>query len=110
MVRVVRRPHLPRRTLADFHPAGGADVTRLKTGILIFNDVEVLDFCGPFEVFSVTRLDQSNRREQPSPFDVFLVAETADTNTTTGGMRVLPSHSFESCPQLDLVVVPGGYG
>jgi transcriptional regulator GlxA family with amidase domain len=85
-------------------------VTRLRTGILIFPDVEVLDFCGPFEVFSVTRLDPAKRREQPSPFDVFLVAESAEPVTTTGGMRVLPQHTLDTCPQLDLLVVPGGWG
>jgi transcriptional regulator GlxA family with amidase domain len=85
-------------------------VTRLTTGVLIFADVEVLDFCGPFEVFSVTRLDPARRREEPSPFDAFLVAETPDPVTTTGGMTVVPSHSFDTCPPLDLLVVPGGYG
>jgi transcriptional regulator GlxA family with amidase domain len=85
-------------------------VKRLKTGIYVFADVEVLDFCGPFEVFSVTRLDGTNRREEPSPFDIVLVAETADTVRTTGGMKVVSDHSFETCPQLDLLVVPGGWG
>jgi transcriptional regulator GlxA family with amidase domain len=85
-------------------------VKRLKTGIYVFADVEVLDFCGPFEVFSVTRLDGTDRREEPSPFDVVLVAETADVVKTTGGMKVVPAHSFETCPQLDLLVIPGGWG
>jgi transcriptional regulator GlxA family with amidase domain len=85
-------------------------MTRLLTGILVFDDVEVLDFCGPFEVFSVTRLGQPRRREEPSPFDVFLVGETSDPITTTGGMRVTPTHSFATCPQVDVLVVPGGWG
>jgi transcriptional regulator GlxA family with amidase domain len=85
-------------------------VTRLATGVLIFPDVEVLDFCGPFEVFSATRLDPGRRREEPSPFDAFLVAETPDPVTTAGGMTVVPARSFDTCPQLELLVVPGGYG
>lgn len=85
-------------------------MTRLRTGILIFPDVEVLDFCGPFEVFSVVRLDEAKRREEPSPFDVFLVAESEAPVVTTGGMRVLPQHTFATCPPLDLLVVPGGWG
>jgi hypothetical protein len=52
-------------------------MNRKRVGIVVFPDVEVLDFCGPFEVFSVTRLDEERRREEPSPFDVFLVAERA---------------------------------
>jgi transcriptional regulator GlxA family with amidase domain len=83
---------------------------RLATGIYVFPDVEVLDFCGPFEVFSVTRLDGTNRREEPSPFDLLLVAESAGPVRTTGGMRVIPDHTFETCPPLDLLVVPGGWG
>ena len=63
---------------------------RKRVGILVFPQVEVLDFCGPFEVFSVTRLNEAARRETPSPFEVLIVAETADPVTTTGGMRVIP--------------------
>ena len=44
-------------------------------GIVLFENVEVLDFCGPFEVFSATRLTEEKRREEPSPFEIFLVAE-----------------------------------
>jgi len=83
---------------------------RAVVGIVVFDDVEVLDFCGPFEVFSVVRIDEDARREQPSPFDVGLVAETAGPVTTTGGMTVIPRWSFDDCPALDLLLVPGGRG
>lgn len=83
---------------------------RKRVGILLFNDIEVLDYCGPFEVFSVTRLEEERRRMEPSPFEVLLVAETLDAITTFGGMRVLPMVSFADCPELDLLVVPGGMG
>ena len=85
-------------------------MTRKTVGIVLFNDIEVLDFCGPFEVFSATRLNEERRREEPSPFDVILIAETLSFITTTGGMKVLPQFSFENCPQLDVLVVPGGWG
>jgi transcriptional regulator GlxA family with amidase domain len=77
---------------------------------LVFPDVEVLDFCGPFEVFSVTRLDESRRRADPSPFEVLLIAETREPIVATGGLRVLPDHDLGSCPRLDILVVPGGWG
>ena len=83
---------------------------RKRVGIVLFENVEVLDFCGPFEVFSATRLDEKKRREEPSPFEVLLVAEKKDTVTATGGMKVIPDHTFESCPKLDILVVPGGWG
>ena len=83
---------------------------RKRVGILVFRDVEVLDFCGPFEVFSVTRLDESRRREEPSPFEVLVIAETREPVIATGGLRVLPDHDLASCPRLDILVVPGGWG
>ena len=85
-------------------------MSRLRVGILVFPDVEVRDFCGPFEVFSATRLDESRRREEPSPFEVVLVALSMEQVKATGGLRVLPDHDLENCPQLDLLVVPGGWG
>jgi transcriptional regulator GlxA family with amidase domain len=85
-------------------------MNRKRVGILLFPDVEVLDFCGPFEVFSVTRLDEALRREAPSPFEVVLVAETPAPIVTTGGMKVIPDHTLGDCPHLDVLVVPGGWG
>jgi transcriptional regulator GlxA family with amidase domain len=83
---------------------------RKRIGIIIFDDVEVLDFCGPFEVFSLTRLNEERFREDPSPFEVLLVAQFDRPVTTTGGMRVLPDATFDNCPTLDILVVPGGWG
>ncbi len=83
---------------------------RKRVGIVLFEDIEVLDFAGPFEVFSTTRLDENRRREDPSPFEVLLVAQTAGPVTTTGGMQVLPHHDFANCPPLDILVCPGGWG
>ena len=74
------------------------------------HNIEVLDFCGPFEVFSATRLNEERRLEEPSPFEVLLVAEKDAPVVTTGGMKVIPNHTFESCPKLDILVVPGGWG
>jgi transcriptional regulator GlxA family with amidase domain len=85
-------------------------MNRKRVGILIFPDVEVLDFCGPFEVFSVTRLGTENRNEQSSPFEVLIVAETTDPVVTRGGMKVIPQHTLDGCPPLDVLVVPGGLG
>ncbi|RJR53220.1 MAG: DJ-1/PfpI family protein [Desulfobacteraceae bacterium] len=85
-------------------------MNRKQVGILLFENVEVLDFCGPFEVFSVVRLDEEKRRDEPSPFNVFLVAETKKPVSTSGGMKVLPDYDLDDCPALNLLVVPGGWG
>jgi transcriptional regulator GlxA family with amidase domain len=83
---------------------------RKRVGIVVFEDIEVLDFCGPFEVFAATRLNEAKRREEPSPFEVWLVAEKNAPVVTNGGMTVIPHHDFASCPKLDILVVPGGWG
>jgi transcriptional regulator GlxA family with amidase domain len=83
---------------------------RKRTGIILFDDVEVLDFCGPFEVFSATRLNEERRREEPSPFEVLLVTQFERPVITSGGMKVLPHATFDDCPALDILVVPGGWG
>ena len=44
------------------------------------------------------------------PFEVLLVTEKNGPVVTTGGMKVIPGHTFESCPQRDILVVPGGWG
>ena len=83
---------------------------RRLVGILIFPDVEVLDFAGPFEVFSVTRLNEDRRREEPSPFAVKLIAEQNEPTEASGGLRVIPDYDLDNCPPLDILVVPGGWG
>jgi transcriptional regulator GlxA family with amidase domain len=79
-------------------------------GIPIFPEVEVLDFCGPYEVFSVVRLNEERRWEEPSPFRVLLVAEQPEAIKTAAGMRVLPDCTLTDCPPLDILLVPGGWG
>lgn len=79
-------------------------------GIVLFPDVEVLDFCGPYEVFNVTRLQEERRFDEPSPFRVVLVGQKKELITTVGGMRVLPDVEFDSCPRLNILLVPGGWG
>jgi transcriptional regulator GlxA family with amidase domain len=83
---------------------------RKRIGILMFDEIEVLDFCGPFEVFSVTRLNEERRREEASPFEVLLISQSGQPVKTAGGMKVIPDVSFDSCPGLDILVVPGGWG
>lgn len=83
---------------------------RKRVGIVIFDNIEVLDFCGPFEVFSSTRLNEEKRREELSPLEVLLVAEHPEPVTTTGNMKVIPQYTFDNCPSLDILVVPGGCG
>jgi transcriptional regulator GlxA family with amidase domain len=76
-----------------------------NVAILIFDEVEVLDFCGPFEVFSVT-----GRREDLNPFNVYTVAEKGQPILARNRLSVIPSHTIRDCPQPGILVVPGGLG
>jgi transcriptional regulator GlxA family with amidase domain len=86
---------------------------KLSVGILVFDDVEVLDFAGPFEVFSRTRLTpgvESRRSDESAPFNVFTVAPRSGPIVATGGLHVVPDFDFGTSPTIDLLVVPGGFG
>lgn len=82
----------------------------LTVGILVFDQVEVLDVAGPFEVFTVTRLNKELRQEESSPFRVLLVSENMDQVSAVGGLRFTPDVTLDNCPELDLLIVPGGWG
>jgi transcriptional regulator GlxA family with amidase domain len=73
--------------------------------ILIFDEVEVLDFAGPFEVFSV-----AGRQKKEPPFNVYTVAEKPGPVLARNRFSVNPRHTLADCPPPDLLVVPGGWG
>jgi len=78
---------------------------KLNTAILIFDDVEVLDFAGPFEVFSVT-----NELNDYSLLNVFTVAGEKAPVTARNGLSVNPDFSIVNTPQPDILIIPGGSG
>ncbi len=80
----------------------------VNVGILLFDEVEVLDFAGPFEVFSTaSRLALRQQPNMPAPFTVFTISR-ADRVQVRGGLFVLPQFRFDDHPPLDLLIVPGG--
>ena len=79
--------------------------TTRTLALLLFDDVEVLDFCGPFEVFSV-----ANRFTDTPAFNVLLVSEKAGSVVTRGGLSVNSHHRLADCPQPDVLLIPGGQG
>ena len=72
-------------------------------GIVLFPQVEELDFVGPLEVFgTLTNFDKEWR--------VLTVAESCDLITAANGLKVTPDYCFDDCPPLDVLLVPGGMG
>jgi transcriptional regulator GlxA family with amidase domain len=78
---------------------------RRNVAILVFDDVEVLDFAGPFEVFAVT--DELRGR---AAFSVCTVAPLPGTVRARNGLKLVPDYDIGSCPRPDILVVPGGFG
>ena len=76
----------------------------MNVGIYIYENAEVLDFSGPFEVFST-----ANRFSEPKNiFNVSLVAEEENPVNARGAYKVLPHYCFNNAPEIDVLIVVGG--
>jgi len=78
-------------------------MSEFTVGIVLFEGAEELDWAGPWEVFSMAAMGRDD-------LTVVTIAQTAEPVRCAKGLRVLPDHTFEDCPKLDLVLVPGGQG
>lgn len=72
---------------------------KLKVGMLLFPELTILDFTGPYEVFV-----------KAPCFDVLTVGATISPISAEGGLQLQPQLSIDDCPQLDVIFVPGGKG
>ena len=80
-------------------------IKKRNVGILIFDDAEVLDFAGPFEVFSVTAQLNSD-----AYFNVFTISKSKLPIRALNGLKVIPDFSFVDHPEIDLLIISGGQG
>lgn len=80
-------------------------MSQRTVAILAFDDMEVLDYAGPYEVFNV-----AGELGDGQPFSVFSVGLTGAPVVGRGGFTVLPAYALADAPIPDLVVVPGGAG
>jgi transcriptional regulator GlxA family with amidase domain len=80
-------------------------MSRRHVAILLFPEVEVLDFAGPFEVFAV-----ANELTGFETFHTFTVAETPGSIRARNGLKIVPDHPLESAPAPHVLVIPGGFG
>ena len=78
----------------------------MRIGILLFEQVDLLDVGGPYEVF-LTASRLVVRDGGKPPFEVLTVGLTPDPVTAYGGLRLTPHASLEACEALDVLVVPG---
>jgi transcriptional regulator GlxA family with amidase domain len=81
----------------------------MNIGIYIYNDVEVLDFAGPYEVFTTAaRMKARLDPNAPRLFDVFLLAETDGMISARANFNVQPHYTIRAHPSVDVLLVPGG--
>lgn len=73
--------------------------------ILVFDDIEILDFAGPHEVFNL-----AGEVTTPPAFTVFNVGLTPNPVIARGKLVVAPRYSIDTCPQPEVLVIPGGFG
>lgn len=76
-----------------------------NVAILVFDEVEVLDFAGPFEVFAV-----ADELGQHTVFHTFTLALKPGTVRARNGLKIVPDYTLENCPLPHVLVVPGGAG
>ncbi|MDG4597680.1 MAG: DJ-1/PfpI family protein [Candidatus Contendobacter sp.] len=80
-----------------------------QVAIYVFPNVEVLDFAGPFEVFTTaSRVCQRCDPAQPVPFEVYTVARSMGPVSTRAGLKILPDYTLLDCPIPQILVIPGG--
>jgi putative intracellular protease/amidase/YHS domain-containing protein len=81
-------------------PASGP----IPVAFVISKGAVVIDFAGPWEVFENAAIP--GRDMMDSAFAVYTVAETLDPITASGGMKIVPKHTFQNAPQPKVIVIP----
>jgi transcriptional regulator GlxA family with amidase domain len=81
----------------------------INVGIYIYNDVEVLDFAGPFEVFSTASRVMARMDSQLHDlFNVFTIGEKMSSIYARGGLQIVPKYHISDHPEINLLIIPGG--
>ncbi len=78
-------------------------------GILLFDDCEELDVVGPWEVFTASAMVREAEHVEPKD-EVVTIAQSTDPIRCNKGLRMLPDHTLDDAPTLDVLLVPGGFG
>ena len=78
-------------------------------GIYIYDEIEVLDFAGPFEVFSVANRVHARMEPEAAPlFNVVIIAEQMRPVSARGPLPLQPHAAIDAHPPLDVLLLPGG--
>ena len=80
----------------------GSPTTQMNVALLIYDDVELLDFAGPLEVFSLAS------RDSKKLFNVYTVGLNTELITSQKVLQIKPQYTLDNCPIPDILVLPGG--
>jgi transcriptional regulator GlxA family with amidase domain len=80
---------------------------RKSIGVLIYQDVQALDVAGPMDAFAAGTTVNGSGSRVPA-YEVFTVASSKRVVTAESGLTLKPHYTFDSCPQIDTLVIPGG--
>ncbi len=81
----------------------------IRVGIFIYDNVEVLDFAGPYEVFTTaSRVNKKIMQASNDVFEVITIGKNSDAIQARAGLFITPDFTFENHPSLDVLIVPGG--
>ncbi|NEU31324.1 DJ-1/PfpI family protein [bacterium LRH843] len=91
-------------------------MNQFNVGILLFDDVDALDFAGPYEVFNLStykdedvgKLFMNQLDENEKPFLVSTISENGESIRVHNGLIIQPDFSFKNSPDFDVIVIPGG--
>lgn len=84
---------------------------KIPVAVAISEGATMIDFAGPWEVFQDVYIPTRGQdMEEQMPFQLFTVAEKAETVTGSAGIRIVPDYTFETAPQPKIVVVPAQRG
>ena len=81
-----------------------------SVGIFVFENVEVLDFAGPYEVFTTASrvYKKYNASSVEIPFEVFTIGKIKEPVRARAGLKIDPDFDFSTHPKIDILLIPGG--
>ena len=81
-----------------------------SVGIFVFDNVEVLDFAGPYEVFTTAArvYGKQHLLSSITPFEVFTIGKTKEPIHARAGLKIEPDFDFNTHPKIDVLLIPGG--
>ena len=78
----------------------------IPVAILISEGLNVIDFSGPWGVFESVSLPNASE----APFELFTIAEKAETVVSGSGLKLMPHYTFANAPEMKIVVIPAQKG